>query len=57
MVRASLLPLLEEYFGAKSRNCEHNYVRMFLESQSQVDAVKTGLQAVNCLKTLLRNYL
>ncbi len=46
MVRASLLiPKLEEHFGAQIETSgEHNYVwAMFLESQSQVDAVKNRI--------------
>ena len=53
MVRASLLvPKLEEYFGAKiEKSGEHNYVwAMFLESQSQVDAVKNRIASGELFK-------
>ncbi len=46
MVRASLLiPLLEEHFGAQiDKSADHSHVlAMFLESQAQVDAVKSRI--------------
>ncbi|NLL90145.1 MAG: hypothetical protein GX226_03470 [Dehalococcoidales bacterium] len=55
MVRASLLvPKLEEYFGAKiEKSGEHNYVwAMFLESQSQVDAVKNRIASGELFKDI-----
>jgi peptidyl-prolyl cis-trans isomerase SurA len=55
MVRASLLvPKLEEHFGAQiEKSGEHNYVwAMFLESQSQVDAVKNRIASGELFKDI-----
>ncbi|MDD4923658.1 MAG: peptidylprolyl isomerase [Dehalococcoidales bacterium] len=55
MIRASLLiPLLEEHFGSQiDASTEHNYVlAMFLESQSQVDAVKSRIASGELFKDI-----
>jgi hypothetical protein len=60
MIRASLLiPKLQEHFGAKIETSgEHNYVwAMFLESQAQVDAVKSRMPAGEIFKDIAAELL